>query len=101
MRKTGYLFLILLLMSIILHGCKQKEAESAKSTSPVTIVVGHVGHDHHTALFIALDNTEQFAKESGISVKTVEEFKFYELFDKGQKIADIQIECAQGDKAVE
>ncbi len=91
MKKTGYLFLILLLMSIILHGCKQKEAESAKSTSPVTIVVGHVGHDHHTALFVALDNTEQFAKESGISVKTVEEFKFYELFDKGQKIADIQI----------
>jgi len=91
MRKFGYLFLILLLMSAFSSGCKQKEAESNKSTEPVTIKVGHVGHDHHTALFVALDNAEQFAQESGISVKTVEEFKFYELFDKGQKIADIQV----------
>ncbi len=91
MKKTGYQFLILFLMSIILIGCKQKKAESTKPITPVTIKVGHVGHDHHTALFVAMDNAEQFAKESGINVKTVEEFKFYELFDKGQKIADIQI----------
>ena len=91
MKKTGYLSLILLLMSIILPVCKQKEAEPPESTTPVTINVGHVGHDHHTALFVALDNAEQFAQQSGISTKTIEEFKFYELLDKGQKIADIRI----------
>ena len=78
-------------MFVFLSGCTRKEAETLESTEPVTIIVGHVGHDHHTALFVALDNAEQFAKESGINVKTIEEFKFYELIDKGQKVADIRI----------
>ncbi|MBN2181059.1 MAG: ABC transporter substrate-binding protein [Sedimentisphaerales bacterium] len=91
MKKTGFLFLILFLISFVLPGCKQKDSEAPGSTIPVTINVGHVGHDHHTTLFVALDNAEQFSKESGINVKTIEEFKFYELFDKGQKIADMKI----------
>ena len=91
MKKIGYLSLILLLIFAFLSGCKQKEAESPDSTTPVTITVGHVGHDHHTALFSALDTAEQYPKERGINVKTIEEFKFYELYDKGHKIADIQI----------
>lgn len=81
----------MLMMLLSLCGCKQKDKESVEPTAPVTIIVGHVGHDHHTALYVALDNAGQFAQESGISVKTVEEFKFYELFDKGRKVADIQI----------
>jgi NitT/TauT family transport system substrate-binding protein len=85
MRKFGYLFPILLLMLVFSPGYQPKEAEA------VTIKVGHVGHDHHTALFVALDNADKFAAESGIKVKMVKQFKFYELFDKEQKIADIQI----------
>jgi NitT/TauT family transport system substrate-binding protein len=91
MKRIVYLLLALFSTSMILFCCKQKETESVKTITPVKIIVGHVGHDHHTALYVALDNAEQFAKESGISVKTVEEFKFFELFDKDQKIADIQI----------
>jgi NitT/TauT family transport system substrate-binding protein len=91
MKKTIYLFPVLILTILFLSGCKQKEAEPLESSSPVTIKVGHVGHDHHTALYVALDNAELFAGQSGISIKTIEEFKFYELYDRGHKVADIQI----------
>jgi len=91
MKKNIFLFLTMFLMLLCLCGCKQKEAESENQTAPVTIIVGHVGHDHHTALYVAIDNAEQFAKESGINVKVIEEFKFYELYDKERKVADIHI----------
>ena len=91
MKKNIFLFLTLFLMLLCLSGCKQKETESENQTAPVIITVGHVGHDHHTALYVALDNAEYFAEESGINVKVIEEFKFYELYDKERKVADIQI----------
>lgn len=84
--------LVFLLAAILSwHGCKQKNEDQAKSTTPTTIKVGHVGHDHHIALFVALDNASLYAKESGINVKVVEDRKFYELFDKDQKVADVEI----------
>ncbi len=91
MKKMVYLFPVLLLIFLFLSGCKQKEAEPLETPAPVTITVGHVGHDHHTALFVALDNAGQFASQSGISIKTIEEFKLYELYDQKRKVADIQI----------
>lgn len=91
MKKIINLFPVLLLVFLFLPGCRQKEAEPPEAPAPVTIKVGHVGHDHHTALFVALDNAEQFAQQSGISTKTIEKFKFYELYDRGQKVADVQI----------
>ncbi len=84
--------LVFLLAAIVSwHGCKQKNEDQAKSNTPTTIKVGHVGHDHHIALFVALDNASLYAKESGINVKVVEDRKFYELFDKDQKVADVEI----------
>lgn len=86
-----YLFPAVILLSVFFFGCRQKGTETEKPSAPVTIIVGHVGHDHHTALYVALDNAEQFSKESGINIKTVEEFKLYEMYDKERKVADIQI----------
>jgi len=53
--------------------------------------IGHVGHDHHTALFVAMDNASEYARQSGIYVKVIEDRKFYELLDRGRKIADLEI----------
>jgi len=91
MKKTICLFVFLLAAVVFLLGCKQKDDTRAKTAEPATIRVGHVGHDHHIALFVGLDNASQYAKESGINVKVINDRKFYELFDKGQKVADVEI----------
>lgn len=92
MRKFICLAAFLLVFPVLLAGCKQKEDTQAHQPAvPVTIKFGHVGHDHHTALFVAFDNAAEYAKESGISVKVIEDRKSYELFDKGQKVANVEI----------
>ena len=90
MKKTILIVTVFLICTAFLTGCKQKE-ESEAPDAAVTLKVGHVGHDHHTALFVALDNASEFAKQSGIDVKVVEDRKFYELLDRGRKVADLEI----------
>ena len=90
MKKIMLILTTVLICTVFLTGCKQKE-ETQTSAVSVSLKVGHVGHDHHTALFVALDNASEFAKESGIDVKVVEDRKFYELLDQGKKVADLEI----------
>jgi len=90
MKKFICLFFLLFIFTAFLPGCKQKD-DTRVQPEPVTIKLGHVGHDHHAALFVAFDNAADYAKESGISVKVINDRKFYELFDKGQKVADVEI----------
>jgi NitT/TauT family transport system substrate-binding protein len=91
MKKIVCLCVFLLLALVVLLGCKQEDQGQTKSAAPVPIRVGHVGHDHQTVLYVALDNASEYAKQSGISIMVVEDRKFYELFDKGTKIADIEV----------
>ena len=90
MRKVTFISVALLTFTVFLTGCKQKDKTSTP-TGTTSLKIGHVGHDHHTALFIALDNASEYAGQSGISVKVVEDRKFYELLDQGRKIADLEI----------
>lgn len=67
------------------------EAGAADRTAPI-LKVGHVGHDHHIALFVAADKAVRYSsRESGIYLKLVEDRKFYELTKDGRTVADIQI----------
>ncbi len=91
MKKIMCLCVFLLLALVVLPGCKQKEQSQTKSAEPTAIRIGHVGHDHQTALYVALDNASEYTKQSGISVTIVVDRKFYELFDNGKKIADIEV----------
>jgi NitT/TauT family transport system substrate-binding protein len=70
---------------ILLSGCGEQD------TAPATLKLGHVAHDHHLALYVALDNAEQYAGETGISVKTVRDRKLYKLFNGEREVADLQI----------
>jgi NitT/TauT family transport system substrate-binding protein len=90
MKKITLILTVILICTFFQTGCKQKE-EAKTPATPVSLKVGHVGHDHHTALFVALDNASEFAERSGIDVKVVEDRKFYELLDQGKKVADLEI----------
>ncbi len=90
MRKVTFISVALLIFTVFLTGCKQKD-ETGKPAETTSLKIGHVGHDHHTALFVALDNASEYAGQSGISVKVVEDRKFYELLDRGKKVADLEI----------
>lgn len=86
-------FTILLVLLLAATGCRKAPLEPDeidKQVEPVTLKVGHVGHDHHLALFVACDYADELTA-GGISLKKVEDQKFYELLDDGQKIADIEI----------
>ena len=90
MRKMIFIFIVLLICTAFLTSCKQKN-EAETPVAPISLKIGHVGHDHHTALFVAMDNASEYARQSGINVKVIEDRKFYELLDRGKKIADLQI----------
>ena len=90
MTKIILTFTTVLVCAAVLAGCKQKN-EAETPVAPISLKVGHVGHDHHTALFVALDNASEYARQSGINVKVIEDRKFYELLDQGKKVADLEI----------
>lgn len=57
----------------------------------VSLKVGHVGHDHHTALFVAADLSKEYEAVSGISLKVVKDKQFYDLYDGTEKLAEIEL----------
>jgi len=91
MKRKFILAILASAVAISLCGCKQKNEQLQKQGQVTSIKIGHVGHDHHIALFVALDNIAQYYKESGINLKTIKDRKFYEMYDKGKKISDIEI----------
>ena len=93
MRRQLILLAGVLLLAL-LPGCKQQDQDAETPAGPaevVTLKVGHVGHDHHTALFVALDNAVDYASATGIEVDVIEDQKFYTLTQKGRKIATLEI----------
>jgi NitT/TauT family transport system substrate-binding protein len=66
------------------------------AAEPTSLKVGHVGHDHHTALYVALDNADRLAERAGVTVKKVEDHKLYELYRDGRKLADVRIVLVGG-----
>jgi NitT/TauT family transport system substrate-binding protein len=90
MRKVAFISVALLFFTVFLTSCRQKD-ETGKSTGTTSLKIGHVGHDHHTALFVALDNASEYARKSGINAKVIEDRKFYELLDQDKKVADLEI----------
>jgi NitT/TauT family transport system substrate-binding protein len=90
MKRIMLIFTTVLTCTAFLASCGQKEDTEALG-APTRLKVGHVGHDHHTALFVALDNASEYAEQAGIDAKVVEDRKFYELFDQSEKIADLEI----------
>jgi ABC-type nitrate/sulfonate/bicarbonate transport system substrate-binding protein len=82
--------LCMLVAALLVGGCKQKEQGAPEAEQTVTIKLGHVGHDHHTALYVALDRASDYRERAGIDVKAVEDRKFYQFLRHDEKIADVR-----------
>lgn len=92
------ILIFLMILGLGLAGCSKdspEQASPAAQPEPVTLKVGHVGHDHQLALYVVCDHAAQFSK-TGIELKTIEDQKFYELYDGGRKIADVEIVLVGG-----
>ena len=86
MRKVTFILIALLICTVFLTSCKQKD-ETGKPTETTSLKIGHVGHDHHSALFVALDNASEFANgnlhknKPGKNFKGVVIIKVTEVYD--------------------
>ena len=58
--------------------------------------VGHVGHDHHTALYVAAQNEELFKRDYGLYLKEIRPKQLYELFDGDKLICEVELYKAGG-----
>ena len=79
---------IFLLLAVVVSGCSE---DRPRPDTAEALKVGHVGHDHHLALYVALDNADRYTDETEISIKTVQDRKLYELRVGQRKVADLQI----------
>jgi NitT/TauT family transport system substrate-binding protein len=91
MRKHVFWALCLLTVVLLPSGCKQKEQGAPEAEQAVTIKLGHVGHDHHSALYVAFDNAADYLPRTGIDVKVVADRKLYQLWRGDKKVADVEV----------
>jgi NitT/TauT family transport system substrate-binding protein len=90
MFKKTIIILVLLLLTL---GCTKKTepGTSGKSDKEIPrIKLGHVGQDHHSALYVAAENPDLFKKKLGVYLKVLKHRVAYELISNGKKIAVIE-----------
>jgi NitT/TauT family transport system substrate-binding protein len=83
-------FLALAAALAILTGCAEEQAEEtgepAEGEVP-TLRLGHVGHDHHLALYVAALEGERFKADYGTYLEEVKPREVYDLVDGGERLA--------------
>jgi NitT/TauT family transport system substrate-binding protein len=69
----------------------------APAAAPTPVLkVGHVGHDHHSALYVAAKAGEVFQKDYGIWLKEIRNKELYELWDGEELVAEVELYKAGG-----
>jgi NitT/TauT family transport system substrate-binding protein len=56
-----------------------------------TLAVGHVGHDHQIALYVAADAGQALEDAYGVRLAPLKDREVYELFDRGKKVAQVNL----------
>jgi NitT/TauT family transport system substrate-binding protein len=90
MQKTVKGLIVLLLFMVILTPLSGSAADV-----PV-LKIGHVGHDHHTALYVAALNGEKFKQDYGIYLNEVRAKELYELYDGDKLVCELEFFKAGG-----
>ena len=97
MRRTTIWTTAVMSTALLFAGCGERVGGVKNvAMKPVDVKIGHVGHDHQIALFVAADNADSFATVSGIALKMVKDRKLYEVFDGDRKLADVEIVLVGG-----
>ncbi len=68
----------------------------AAATTPPLLKVGHVGHDHHLALYVAALEGPRFERNYGIWLKEISPREIYDLTVSNQPIARLRFIQVQG-----
>ncbi|MDP8240161.1 MAG: ABC transporter substrate-binding protein [Candidatus Hatepunaea meridiana] len=84
---------ILLTILITVLGLSLISCEKAEVT---VLKVGHVGHDHHTALYVAALNGDLFKKDYGLYLEEVRPKQLYRLIDGKKVICELELYKAGG-----
>jgi len=102
--NKNVLFIVLLpMLFVIFTACGKKSSTNLSTATSdqkfIILKIGHVGHDHHLPLFVALDLAEKNPAKfcpKGIRVKKSVDKKRYELLKNGIKIAELKIVTVGG-----
>lgn len=91
-RYIPFLFAALLALS----GCDKTETETrpqrvGDDKPPVVLRVGHVGHDHHLALYVAALASDRCKKDFGIYLRQVKPKEVYDLVENGKALARLHL----------
>lgn len=70
---------------------------NAQETPALPVLkVGHVGHDHHLALYVAALNGDRFQREYGVWLKELSPRELYELIESNRPLARLQFIKVEG-----
>ncbi|HUU90654.1 MAG TPA: hypothetical protein VM238_05525, partial [Phycisphaerae bacterium] len=83
-RTTAAALFLAGVAAAVLTGC---QGEPPAKTDAPSIKLGHVGHDHHLALYVAALEGERFKKDYGVYLEEVKPKEVYDLVDGGATLA--------------
>jgi len=97
-----HLCVTLLTVVALMGGCSGDNGDPSEQTPPVQLTLGHVGHDHQIALYIAALESERFKKDYGIFLKMVKDREVYDLIEDDKPIVRLRlIKVGGGSKMTE
>jgi NitT/TauT family transport system substrate-binding protein len=74
---------------VFLAACMAGIASGAEGLP--TLTVGHVGHDHQIALYVAADEGKALEKPYGVWLRELKPQKVYDLYDHGKAVARVRL----------
>jgi len=83
-------FVACLAIAFAACGCGESPHPTGQDVLPV-ITIGHVGHDHQIALYVAALEGEKLADTYGVCLKMVKDREVYDLIDGGKPVARLRL----------
>jgi NitT/TauT family transport system substrate-binding protein len=80
---------ILLVLVVMLFGCGREDTGSPEGLPVLT--VGHVGHDHQIALYIAALKGRTFVERYGVGLVPRRDGEVYDLVEEGRTLATLRL----------